>query len=256
MQSVEFWQKEKDLPKFVGMALTVHVIVFIIIFGWAVLREFLFPVDDVNMKLIQQSVKVDIVAMPKLTVKELEKVTPAKEQVSEEENKVVIEENEADEELAQFLNELSKKKTPKRKAKKKLKKKKASSWWEKLSPAQRKKLTLTGNKISFGVAIIGDNNNDKIDGILSKYANSVKEEVRVHWRLPSYLQNKDFRAVFRLYIARNGNLIRAEKYKTSGSTEYDQAALQAIKKAEPFQRPPQEVSRKTIGGNILLGFPL
>jgi TonB family protein len=88
------------------------------------------------------------------------------------------------------------------------------------------------------------------------YASRLPDFVRPHWRLPSFLLEKKLKCRVRVWIAMNGELTRAEVYQSSGDSEYDQKAIEAVRAASPFPALTEEFGKRAQKGDILLGFPL
>mgnify|MGYP000490873941 CR=1 FL=1 len=118
-----------------------------------------------------------------------------------------------------------------------------------------KNLILAGNKISQGTAVTGNGGNND-GGPFVDYISQLPEQVRVYWKLPSYLMNKNLKARVRVYVGSTGQLLRAEIFESSGSPEYDQRAIEAIKASAPFPVPEQNIQSRLSKGDVVLGFPL
>lgn len=214
-----------------------------------------------NIQLVQNSVRVDMVAMPELTVQELKTYEePQKvEEIVAEETKVVapppvpdqpefIEEKKK-QDFASMLKNLSKKKVEE-KVVKNAKKKEASVFDGK----KLDKLVAAGNKLSGGAALVGGEAS-AAQGEYALYLGSLPEAVRPYWKLPSYLASQELQARVRVFIRTDGSLIKAELYESSGVAEYDQRAIEAVRRAR-FSPMPKGQSDRGIAGEIVLGFPL
>ena len=116
------------------------------------------------------------------------------------------------------------------------------------------KLILEGNKISKGSAIVGSRSG-QADGEVSQYVGALPDYVRPNWKLPSYLIDLDLNCRVRIFINSSGELIKAEVFKSSGNTEYDQRALNAIRMSR-FPAPSGRAKELATDGKIILGFPL
>jgi TonB family protein len=216
-----------------------------------------------NLRLIEASVRVDMVAMPKFTIKELEALeaenTPPPgaaalpEQVAatpEPESKIVLEKEKKSENFADMLKRLGDQKVSKPKEKSK---KDADG----LGDGERKelgKLLAAGNKLSEGVSLTGSGRGEP--GAVSEYLSTLPNKIRPNWRLPSYLLEKELRCRVRIFLSPNGELARAEIYQSSGDQEYDRRALEAVRSSSPFPKLPEAVRAMAVAGEILLGFPL
>ncbi|MGZ3810032.1 MAG: TonB family protein, partial [Bacteriovorax sp.] len=118
-----------------------------------------------------------------------------------------------------------------------------------------KQLILSGNKLSKGVQIYGDGNSGDMTAF-QVYAARLPDLVRPHWRLPSFLMEKKLKCRVRVWISSNGEVFRAEVYQSSGDSEYDSRAVEAVKSSSPFPRLAEEFTKRGLSGDILLGFPL
>lgn len=213
-----------------------------------------------NIQLVQSSVRVDVVAMPELTVKELKtfeqqeevEVVPAPvEKAPEPEAKPdqpeFIEEKKK-QDFASMLKNLSQKKVEEKPTKKVEKKQNV------FDRAKIQKLVAAGNKISGGSALIGGSG-EAAQGEYAQYLGAMPEAVKPYWKLPSYLASQELQARVRVFLRADGSLIKAELYESSGVTEYDQRAMEAVRRAK-FAPMPKGYSNRGVAGEIVLGFPL
>lgn len=226
-----------------------------------------------NVELIRASVRVDMVAMPTHTLEELKAMTaddpptpdPVKEEVKSEpapeskpEVKEAAKENSKDdfqeagkteeEKRQNFLTKL------KQLSNKKLPKKKDSSKNANNSQ-QLQQLVLAGNRLSKGTETYGDSRGGD-QTAFQAYVSRLPQKVKPFWRLPSFLLNKKLKCRVRVWISMSGHVSRAEIYQTSGDSEYDQKALDAVNSASPFPELSEEFGKRALNGEILLGFPL
>lgn len=236
---------------------------------------------DANLELIQASVRVDMVAMPKYTLNELknlssgveeakkEEATPAPAEKPLEAQKVVeaekVEEaKETKEDTSPTFEEVNKLKRQdflsklKKIGNKKIKSdgdQKAEKGLYGEKATDLKQLVLAGNRLSKGTAMYGDGSAGDMTAF-QVYASRLPDLVRPHWRLPSFLMDKKLKARVRVWLATNGEVVRAEIYQSSGDGEYDQRAVEAVKATSPFPRLSEEFGKRGLNGDILLGFPL
>lgn len=235
-----------------------------------------------NLELIQASVRVDMVAMPTHTLNELKKLSetpiakpaevevedvPAPKEVVEEKQEEIAENNdeavflkEAEEKKRQdFLNKLKKisnTKINKAPPKKEVANKKAgSNGFSDSQTAALDKLVLSGNKLSSGTATFGDGGGGELTAFQA-YASKLPDLIRPYWTLPSFLMDKKLQARVRVWLNMKGEITRVSVYQSSGDTEYDQRALEAVRAAGPFPELSDEFGRRAMNGDILLGFPL
>ena len=88
------------------------------------------------------------------------------------------------------------------------------------------------------------------------YASRLPDLVRPHWRLPSFLMDKNLKCRIRVWLNLNGEVTRTEVYQSSGEAEYDQRAVEAVKSTSPFPKLSEDYVKRALNGDILLGFPL
>jgi TonB family protein len=222
-----------------------------------------------NLELIQASVRVDMVAMPKYTLEELKAMTPeppaTPEPAPEPKKEVakVPEETKTDnkedfkEKVAKELAEADKHQSFLTKLKKLSDKKISQKKAEKSSGEAQdlKRLVLAGNKLSKGTQVFGDSRGTDLSAF-EAYKSQLPAMIKPHWRLPSFLHEKKLKCRVRVWIGMNGEIVRSEIYQTSGDHEYDQKALEAVNAASPFPEQSTEFGNRGLNGEILLGFPL
>jgi colicin import membrane protein len=232
-----------------------------------------------NMQLIEASVRVDVVAMPKLTINELKNMSSgaddaAKEVASDlskstekeiskvdnknEDNAVKVDNSESllqaekEKKRKDFLGKLkslSKKSIDGNGDQKNVEK---GANGEKSSAL--KELVLQGNKLSSGTAIYGSGNSEGLTAF-QMYVSKLPDRVRPHWRLPSFLLDKKLKCRIRVWLNNDGELTHSEVYQSSGEPEYDQRAIEAIRSAK-FPPIKDEFEKRASNGDIVLGFPL
>ncbi|PIK16506.1 TonB C-terminal domain-containing protein [Halobacteriovorax sp. JY17] len=221
---------------------------------------------DYNIKLISASVKVDMVSMPKFTLKELKTMqVPAKgeaavekpsEKAAEVINKddTVFEKKVAKPNFLDMMKGMSAKKVEKKKYKEV--EKKGSDQGIGVDSNTLKKLVAEGNKISKGVALSGTGRSDQELSEFQMYASTVSAEVKQHWKLPGFLLDKNLKCRIRIYLKSDGSLLRSEIFESSGEKEFDNRAIKAVELAAPFSNVPSASRANALKGEIVLGFPL
>jgi TonB family protein len=219
-----------------------------------------------NIKLVEASVRIDMVAMPKFTIKELKSMDLGSEGEVEPEPIIKakpIDNSKGPEFLKKkkkkpnfmdMMKNLSKQKVSKQKKRKK-KIKKGNDGISNNDRSDLSKLVLSGNKLSKGMALTGGSNAAAQEGF-QLYVSKLPNFVRPRWNLPAYLMGKELRCRIRVYLAPSGKLLKAEIYESSGDADYDQRSLAAVQKSSPFPSLDKAYSNKGIKGEILLGFPL
>ncbi|EQC49063.1 TonB family C-terminal domain protein [Bacteriovorax sp. BSW11_IV] len=266
---------EQKFRNYFFMSLVVHVIISIFIIGFKKYESHNEEIlKNENLKLVQASVRVDVVAMPKFTIKELKQMQKEMGSIDSEtpeveaKPEVVQEEAPADgpeliketktKSFADMMKDLSNEKVAKKKVDIKDAFKEDSNKEKGLSQSERnrlKNLVVQGNKISEGVSLTGSGGS-AAHGAFERYVDSLPNFIRPHWKLPSYLLGKELRCRIRVFISEEGKLIRAIVHESSGENEYDNKALEAVKSASPFPGLSKEFAQRGVAGEILLGFPL
>ena len=207
-------------------------------------------------EVINSAVRIDIVAMPKLTLQELKQIdvsqaTPVKEEPAEESKSNETSEVEFKKEAKKIdVNNLLKNFSEKNVVKK-IKKKKEKE----IDQKALQNIILEGNKVSKGSSTTGESIAEANQAFVA-YVQSLPDKVRPNWTLPSYLKDSDLRCRVRIFLDANGKIIRTQIFESSGDTEFDAKALEALKKSSPLPRPDQKFLSRAIGGDVTLGFPL
>ncbi len=224
-----------------------------------------------EIKMITTAVRVDVVAMPRLTVKELRKITVDLNRVSKfpaaNTDKDIVFKKTKRKSFTDLLKDLSRKKIKKTKPKKKsrvssqgLRKGSKGKGKSKDFSNELRNLVLAGNKISKGKALVSDTVDTKgvINSEFNEYALALPDLIRPYWKLPTYLiKRKDsLKCRVRIYIGSNGKLIKTQMFESSGLKEYDSLAINSVKNASPFPRPKRSIRNNLVRGDIILGFPL
>lgn len=224
-----------------------------------------------NILLLESSVRVDMVAMPTMTVKELknlnlsdtsvqpkgEDIAPAKKE-SEEPAKpddIVLKKETEKKNFKSFLKDLGEQASLK--VNKEAKNgSKTGLGLNQESREDLKNLVLAGNKLSAGQSTTQGEIGSATQGEFAAYLWSLPDHVRGFWMLPSYLKGKSFKCRIRIFLGKDGSILKTEVYESSGSSEYDDRATDAVVKASPFPSPPSALVARVLRGDIVLGFPL
>jgi colicin import membrane protein len=251
-----------DLKKPFLLSLALHGLILILFYLFSRhstslgLKKNIFT--DPQIKLLSTSVRVDVVAMPKDTLKELKQATLAPpveaKQNNEKENKA--QEEESDEgSLKKYDSKKSFMNLLKKFSGKETTSNSVPSKGNKKTLSDVQGLILSGNKLAKGNSVTGSAQAFD-EGAFAMYVSLIPSRVKPHWKLPSYLLQKNLKCRIRIYINREGELIRASIYESSGVDEFDDRAVQAIEQAAPFPKPEESYLGKLINGEIALGFPL
>lgn len=218
-----------------------------------------------NLKLIESSVRVDLVGMPKFTLKELQNMAPVAPAVETEVENIqeteapseeVVEEpaKDAIEVKKPKVNFLSKIKSLSKKKIKVIKTKPTKSVPSKINSSKLNNLILEGNKISKGSALTGKVNSET-QGEYIRYIEEIPNFVRPYWKLPTFLMNQGLKCRIRVFINKSGKIFKSEIIESSGNEQYDQFALKSLSRVT-LPKPSQTYYESVLRGSVVLGFPL
>lgn len=222
--------------------------------------------DDGKLTLVKSAVRVDVVGMPKYTLKELQQMQQqvVEASKSKEEPQIVQKENNAVKYLKEdlekkkqsekSLDDMLKNFSQKKIVEKKVNKKNNDSQ-VKNNPALDK-LVMMGNKISKGEALFASGEGEEISGAFADYIFKIPDLVKKNWKLPTYLLSQDLQCRVRIYIGKNGDILNTKIVKSSGVEDFDRRAVRAITQSAPFPAPSTEISKRLEKGEVVLGFPL
>ncbi len=268
---------EQNLKQSFFQALLVHGGLLILLILAAKL-EFLPGLNALKplspeVKMLQTAVRVDVVAMPTQTLKELkaQEMAPAPEKMEESPRahapEVKVEapsEKEVEAENASEFKKVGAKKDFREMLKNLSQKEiKAPSVTGKTVGAKKGKMSreeinsliIAGNKLSQGNSLTGTVGAADL-GAFAEYVSAMPFRVKPFWRLPSYLLGRNLKCRVRVYISSTGELIKASVFESSGVAEFDERAVQAVEAASPFPVPDETYKKRLTQGEIALGFPL
>ncbi len=97
---------------------------------------------------------------------------------------------------------------------------------------------------------------DKGEEDFNRYIQALPDKVRLNWKLPSYLIDKNLQCRIRIYIASNGDVTKMDIIETSGDPEFDRKAMEAVKRSSPLPKPSATILGHVTVGKVVLGFPL
>ena len=190
---------------------------------------------------VTPAVRVDIVAMPDLTLRQLKELQFDNWEETFEKNSEPIPKEKSFDSL---LRNISRKKVNTKSPVKKRGKK-----------TSLEKLLLKGNLLSKGQLATGDTRGQESDE-LSLYAGRLPVKIRPYWKLPRHLLDRGLKCRIRVFIDPRGRLIRAQIIEESSDKDFDTRALNAIRQASPFVAPSKKIRYNVGRGDIILGFPL
>lgn len=271
----KFNNDEKGLPFYASASFILHACVIALFIGIGIwLAKLGFAQREANLRLIESSVRVDMVAMPRMSIQELKSIeqmdykisdkleveapakkeeaapepTPAAAQV-EDKSPTLIEEKKLS--FSDMLKAEAKKKVAKSAPKAQEKKQGLDSGTLK----EIQSLALAGNKLQKGTRLTGTSSGEE-SSAFGDYASKIPDHIRPYWRLPSYLLEQELRARIRVWLGTDGKVLKAEIFESSGNKEFDDKALSAVKQSSPLPEPPDLARASVLRGDILLGFPL
>ncbi|MFG1505279.1 TonB family protein [Halobacteriovorax sp. ZH5_bin.2] len=214
-----------------------------------------------KVRVIGKAIKVDVVAMPKMTYQELKKMTPppqeqvevVKEKAKDTggSDKAILEKATKQKSLKDMLSKFANRnvKTD-TKTKQNAKPKKIIE-----DTTDYSNIIAAGNKLSEGSSYTGTGS-AQAQGDFDNYVISVMEAVRKHWRLPAYLANLELSCHVQVFINSQGKLLEYKIIKSSGNAEYDSKAVGSIRAVGSFPRPKKEITNRLVAGELVLAFPI
>ncbi|TDJ06854.1 MAG: TonB family protein [Deltaproteobacteria bacterium] len=201
---------------------------------------------------VVSAIRVDLVAMPKYTLRELKKLSAAASAAkiipTKDKGPTYLKKGKQKSLKDLLRGEAGKELSVKAKGKTK-KTAKRNKYAKELGG-----LILQGNKISKGWAIVGDTREMILDEF-GKYMASLPDYIRPNWKLPANLMKKKLNCRVQVFIGSKGELKKAKMFKSSGNGEYDRKAMEAVRETS-FPIPSKNIKEKARKGQILLGFPL
>ena len=86
--------------------------------------------------------------------------------------------------------------------------------------------------------------NSQIQADFSDYMANVRQKLQKNWVYPDFLEEGHVRVLFK--IDREGNVVAGDIIEPSGNLVYDESAVNAIHKSEPFGAFPENSNRQYI----------
>ena len=86
--------------------------------------------------------------------------------------------------------------------------------------------------------------NETVKNDFSEYMNNLQLKLKKNWITPDFMENGHVRVLFK--IDKSGNVIAGTILESSGNALYDESAVNAIHKSEPFGDFPQNSTRETL----------
>ena len=96
-------------------------------------------------------------------------------------------------------------------------------------------------------------NSENVSDIASKnpYLESVKQIIKINWKLPLWLKEKNLNTVIFFEIEKNGDIVNIGLDKSSTNKNFDKIVLKSIELASPLPAPPISILAK----KIFVSFP-
>jgi len=79
--------------------------------------------------------------------------------------------------------------------------------------------------------------NEQVQNEFSEYMQNVQSKLQKNWIVPDFLEDGHLKVLFK--IDRDGNVISGDILESSGNPIYDESAINAIHKSEPFGKFPE-----------------
>ena len=86
--------------------------------------------------------------------------------------------------------------------------------------------------------------NLQVQSDFSDYMSNVRNKLQRNWVYPDFLEEGHVRVLFK--IDREGNVIGGDILESSGNPVYDESAVNAIHKSEPFGKFPENSTKQTL----------
>ena len=84
----------------------------------------------------------------------------------------------------------------------------------------------------------------QVQSDFSDYMNNIRNKLQRNWITPDFLEEGHVRVIFK--IDRQGNVIAGDILESSGNSLFDESAVNAIHKSEPFGAFPENSTRQTL----------
>lgn len=89
--------------------------------------------------------------------------------------------------------------------------------------------------------------NTQVQNDFAEYMTNIQNKLQKNWIVPDFLPEGHIRVLFKL--DREGNVISGDILESSGNRLYDESAVNAIHKSEPFGKFPNNSSREILTVN-------
>lgn len=113
-----------------------------------------------------------------------------------------------------------------------------------------KRPQLGGNIISKGGSVQGDIANEA-----DEFTALIQTHVRKFWRAPPWAAGQNYKTRLLVKLSPTGRVLSKQVIKSSGRSEFDASALEAVEAASPFPPAPEFLKRIVLQEGIECGFP-
>lgn len=192
----------------------------------------------INLSNLSKYKKVEVTlgSLPNVAKKDIKYLTQKKEKLNEDNTIFYPKKKEIEKNIKDKLEDKKKEKKDKKpEYLKKLKKIKA------ITSQKKKKKNKSKKSIE---------NNENIAS-KNPYLESVKQIIKINWKLPLWLKEKDLNAVIYFEILKSGEISNIAFDKSSKNKEFDKIVLKSIELASPLPAPPISILDK----KIFVSFP-
>lgn len=110
--------------------------------------------------------------------------------------------------------------------------------------------TVKGNQLSEGNSLTGV---EKIE--YNRYLSDLDLHIKKNWHLPEWLANKPLTTAVLVRFNEQGQLLEKRMLRSSGNSEFDKAAMDAVATSAPFPPPPENLASYFQSRGIELRFP-
>jgi TonB family protein len=111
-------------------------------------------------------------------------------------------------------------------------------------------ITDVSDKANNGTGVSTDSSDIKSN----PYFNTLKDLIRTYWQVPHWMDTEGLNTLVATKIKVDGEISSIDIIKSSGSSDFDNLALNAIRNASPFPAPPIVV-REALENGIVFSFP-
>lgn len=214
-----------------------------------------------RLLLNKQSIRVDMVDLPSLKMQDLYKVDLSKEADADasHKSKSSVEES-APTPSSKTMKLPEEGKSSKKNRLKELQKTfRAEAKRQELLAKYKKQVSqntgdkrplLAGNILSKGGSVLGD-----VAGEEDEFKARVQSHVIKFWQSPPTAMGQGYRANVAVNVSPAGRVLSKKLTKSSGNSDFDLSAMEAVEAADPFPAPPENLKRIILQEGILCRFP-